>query len=104
MNSDQSIKKAEKHFAQLIREQLDRIEMMKAQEDWIDYKSLKPIIIGMCWGDGIGKIISRHAQRVLEHMLRDELASGLVEFRTIEGLTIENRAKHKKAIPDDVRH
>ena len=39
---------------------------------------------------------------MLEHLLADEVASGKVEFRTIEGLTIENRAAQNKAIPDDV--
>lgn len=102
MNKTESIEKAKNHFASLIQEQLDRIEVMKRQADWTDYKSLKPIIIGICWGDGIGKIISKHAERVLKHMLKEEFSSGLVEFRSIEGLTIENRAKCKKAIPGDV--
>ncbi|MFC1644064.1 isocitrate/isopropylmalate family dehydrogenase [Candidatus Omnitrophota bacterium] len=102
MDKAKAIDRAKEHFSELIREQLDRIEMMKSAADWVDYKSLKPIIIGICWGDGIGKIISKHAQHVLEYMLREELASGLVEFREISGLTIENRAKCKKAIPDDV--
>ncbi len=100
--SDAAIKKATDHFAGLIQEQLDRIKTMKEQDDWTDYASLKPVTIGICWGDGIGKIISDHAQRVLEHMLKEEVAAGRVEFRAIEGLTIENRAKHNKAIPDDV--
>jgi len=100
--SNNIIDKAKDHFGELVKEQLDRIERMKGEGDWVDYAALKPVIIGVCWGDGIGKMISRHAQRVLEHMLRDEHAQGLVEFRPIEGLTIENRVAHKKAIPDDV--
>jgi isocitrate dehydrogenase (NAD+) len=35
-------------------------------------------------------------------MLARETESGKVTFRTIEGLTIENRAAQNKAIPDDV--
>ena len=35
-------------------------------------------------------------------LLKNELESGTVELRTIEGLTIENRAEQGKAIPDDV--
>ena len=97
-----SIEKAKEHFSKLVQEQLERVERMKGGEEWMDYKSLKPIIIGVCWGDGIGKIISKHAQRVLEYFLKDEVASGKVEFREIAGLTIENRAKCGKAIPDDV--
>ncbi len=102
MDKHDAIAKAKEHFGQLIQEQFDRIENMKKEKNWIDYKSLKPIIIGVCPGDGIGRTISAHAQRVLEHMLREEHASGYVEFRSISGLTIENRAEHKKAIPDDV--
>jgi len=97
-----SVAKAKEHFGHIVQEQLARIESMKEEKQWIDYKTLKPVIIGVCWGDGIGIQISKHAQRILEHMLREELASNLVEFRTITGLTIENRARHKKAIPDDV--
>ncbi|MFC1548498.1 isocitrate/isopropylmalate family dehydrogenase [Candidatus Omnitrophota bacterium] len=102
MEKSKIIEKAKEHFAKLVDEQLDRVEVMKKGQDWTDYKSLKPIIIGICWGDGIGKIISKHAQRVLEHMLQKEYEDGLIEFKQIAGLTIENRAKHGKAIPDDV--
>lgn len=102
MNMTKDIEKAKDHFGVLLKEQLDRIEIMKKENAWIDYSSLKPMIIGVCWGDGIGKVISKHAQRVLEYMLKDEKKNGLVEVRDISGLTIENRVKTKKAIPDDV--
>ncbi|MFQ5952163.1 MAG: isocitrate/isopropylmalate family dehydrogenase [Candidatus Omnitrophota bacterium] len=102
MADNKAIEKAKQHFAQLVQEQLERVERMKKEVDWTDYKSLKPVIIGICWGDGIGKIISKHATRVFEHFLKDEIAAGNVEFKQISGLTIENRAKHMKAIPDDV--
>ncbi|MFH1826240.1 MAG: isocitrate/isopropylmalate family dehydrogenase [bacterium] len=101
MTKDQ-IKKAQEKFGQIVEEQLQRIERMKKTEEATDFSKLKPIIIGLCWGDGIGPVISKHAQTVLEHMLKDEVANGKVQFKDIKGLTIENRAKHKKAIPDDV--
>lgn len=100
--NNEVIEKAKEHFAELIKDQLNRVERMKHEEDWIDYSKLTPIVIGVCWGDGIGPIISQETQRVLSFLLQNELKSGKVEFRTIEGLTIENRAKHNKAIPDDV--
>jgi len=56
----------------------------------------------VCGGDGIGPYISESSRTVLEAMLEDEIKSGKVEIRTIEGLTIENRVKVMKAIPDDV--
>ncbi|MBD3291167.1 isocitrate/isopropylmalate dehydrogenase family protein [candidate division KSB1 bacterium] len=100
--NDAVIEKGTQHFAALVKEQMERVERMKHAEDWVDYSKLKPIIIGVCWGDGIGPIISQETQRILSFLLEDELKSGKVEFKTIDGLTIENRAKHKKAIPDDV--
>jgi isocitrate dehydrogenase (NAD+) len=96
------LEKAKAHFAQIIEEQLIRVDAMKQAEPWMNYKTLEPIIVGFCWGDGIGPIISQETQRVLEFLLADKIRSGRVVFRTIEGLTIENRVKHLKAIPDDV--
>jgi isocitrate dehydrogenase (NAD+) len=96
------IERAKEHFGRVLAEQLERVERMKQAADWIDYTTLRPVIIGVCGGDGIGPYITGEAQRVLEHILAPEVASGKVEFRTIEGLTIENRVKHMKAIPDDV--
>ncbi|MBI4720386.1 MAG: isocitrate/isopropylmalate dehydrogenase family protein [Chitinivibrionia bacterium] len=83
-------------------EQLERIERMKAGEDWTDYDKLKTIKIGVLGGDGIGPYISAHAKKVLEFVLAEELKSGKVHINDIEGLTIENRAAKRKAVPDDV--
>lgn len=98
----QAVEKAKQHFEKLIIEQLERIERMKKAEDWTDYAALKPIIIGIIGGDGIGPYIAADAQRVLETLLEEQVKAGKVEFRVIEGLTIENRAKVNKAVPDDV--
>ena len=89
-------------FRKILEEQLVRVEDMKSQGDFVDYTSLDKLIIGVCGGDGIGPIISAEAERVLEFMLSDLVKAGKVEFRTIDGLTIENRIKVGKAIPDDV--
>ena len=98
----QEIERAKEHFEKIILEQLERIERMKKDDDWIDYSKVKPIVIGVVGGDGIGPFICKHAQDILEFLLKDEINNGKIEFRTIEGLTIENRAKVGKAIPDDV--
>jgi isocitrate dehydrogenase (NAD+) len=94
--------RAKAHFEKLIRQQLDRVERMKTDEDWIDYQKLATIPIGVLGGDGIGPIITAHSVTVLKHLLKDEVASKKVAFIDIDGLTIENRAKHGAAIPDDV--
>jgi len=98
----EAIERAKEHFGKLLEEQLARVERLKQEEDWIDYTKLKPIIIGIVGGDGIGPYITREAHRVLEFILKDDVATGKIEFRVIEGLTIENRARVMKAIPDDV--
>ena len=96
------IEKVKEHFAKLVKEQLDRVEAMKRSEGWTDYSKKGRIIIGVVGGDGIGPYITRHAHAILEFMLADEIEAGKVELRVIDGLTIENRAKVLKAIPDDV--
>ena len=96
------VEEAKTHFEKLVIEQLERVERMKAAGGWTDYSSLKPIIIGLVGGDGIGPFISKHAQAILEFLLKEEVENGNVELRVIDGLTIENRAKVMKAIPDDV--
>jgi len=100
--SQEMIDSAKEKFAKILEEQLERVEEMKNPCDEIKFSSLDPIIIGSCWGDGIGEIISKHAQNVLTHVLKEQVNKGKVEIRDIKGLTIENRAKQNKAIPDDV--
>ncbi|MBE0431850.1 isocitrate/isopropylmalate dehydrogenase family protein [candidate division WOR-3 bacterium] len=97
-----SIVRAQEHFRGILETQLARVTRLKKAQDWIDYAKLKPIVIGILGGDGIGPYITGEAQRVLEHLLEDEVAKGKVEFRAIEGMTIERRAEVNKAIPDDV--
>ena len=89
-------------FRKILEGQLKRIEDMKAQGDFTDYAAIDTIKIGVCGGDGIGPIITKEAARVLEFMLSDLVSAGKVEFVTIDGLTLENRIAHMKAIPDDV--
>lgn len=89
-------------FQQILDEQKKRVEMMKQQQDFIQYDELDQLIIGVVGGDGIGPAITNQAQRVLEYLLKDEVDRGKVTFKVIEGCTIENRAKVNKALPDDV--
>lgn len=96
------INSATDKFAKLIEKQLKRVEQMKAQKDFVDYSALDTIIIGVCGGDGIGPAITAEAHKILEFLLDGEVKSGKVKFNVIDGLTIENRVKANKAIPDDV--
>jgi len=97
-----AIEKAKEYFGQIVEEQLNRVEELKKAQDWVDYSQVKPIIIGIIGGDGIGPHIAKESRRVLEFVLQEELKSGKAEFRNIEGLTIENRAEQNKSIPDDI--
>lgn len=102
MNSEKEIKNATNHLEKIIREQLSRVERLKKEVDWLDYSNLDTIIIGIIGGDGIGPEISRHAKSVLDFILKEEISSGKIELLEIKGLTIENRAKLMKSVPDDV--
>ncbi len=97
-----TIEKAKTHFSQIVEEQLKRVEKLKEPQDWTDFSQLKPIIIGIIGGDGIGPFIAKEASKILEFLLQEEIKVGKVELRDIEGLTIENRAAQNMSVPDDV--
>lgn len=96
------VEKAVKHFEGIVKRQVERAEKIKKEREWADYSKIKPIIIGVLGGDGIGPYIAEEAEKVLKHILKDEIDNGKIEFRTIEGLTIEYRAEVNKPVPDDV--
>lgn len=98
---NQYIENAVENFRQLITEQLARQERMEAGEQAKDFANLEHTVIGICGGDGIGPIITDESERVLRFLLADEVAAGKVEFRKIDGLTIEKRTEVGKAIPND---
>ena len=97
-----AFEKAVDHFRTLLEEQSKRAERISEPVEWLDYRRLDRLVIGVIGGDGIGPIIAKETKRVLEELLRDELSSGRLEIREIEGLTIENRIKQLKPLPDEV--
>ena len=99
---DQKISAAVEKFQKLLEEQMTRNEQIKSQKEFLDFEALDQIRIGVCGGDGIGPVITDEAARVLQFLLKDDVAAGKIAFQTIDGLTIENRAAQGKAIPDDV--
>ncbi len=99
---EEYINAAVEQFKTLLTEQIARQKKMENESGAADFKALKKIVIGVCGGDGIGPIISAESERLLRFLLKDEIASGKVEIKTIDGLTIENRIAKNKAIPDDV--
>lgn len=97
-----SIKNAVESFEKLVRKQLARNEAIKQTKEFVDYEKLDKIIIGICGGDGIGPVITQESARVLKFLLKKDVEAGKIEFRNIDGLTIENRIEKMQPIPDDV--
>ena len=93
---------AAEKFRSLLTEQLLRQERMESDAGAKDFASMKKIIIGIVPGDGIGPIIMEQAVRVLEKLLADDISSGRVELKHIDGLTLENRTAQNCAVPADV--
>ena len=102
MVNQAEMERVKEHFAKVVEEQLARVERLKNEPDWFDYQAAPHITVGVCGGDGIGPFITGEAVRVLKYILAPEISSGKIEFRVIEGLTIENRAAKMKALPDEV--
>ncbi|MCI7326972.1 MAG: isocitrate/isopropylmalate family dehydrogenase [Clostridiales bacterium] len=90
-------------FRNLLMDQLSRVmEMEEGSKPPKNFRELSRITIGICPGDGIGPIIMEQAERLLRVVLRDEISSGRIVLKPIEGLTIENRLQKMEAVPEDV--
>ena len=90
------------HFAKIVEDQLARVEAMKNARGAQDFAAKEKIIIGTIDGDGIGPIIMDSCRQILEKLLAEELRSGRIELRKIEGLTIENRIAKMETVPAEV--
>ena len=99
---NEHIESAVAQFRTLLEEQLARTGRMENAAPAKDFTALPVVTIGVIDGDGIGPIISKQSTRVLEALLKDEIASGSIVLKPIEGLTIENRLAKGEAVPKDV--
>ena len=103
MNEMSEVADATGQFRNLLLAQLARMHEIKEKSRTPkNFLELDKITIGICPGDGIGPIIMREAERLLRILLKDEMDSGKVEIKKIEGLTIENRLKRLEPVPEDV--
>ena len=98
---ENQIKSAVEHYEALLRKQLARVEDMEKGAQAADLSKKEKIVIGVIGGDGIGPIIVEQAKRVLDILLKDEIATGRVEIREIGGLTIENRLALGQSVPEE---
>ena len=96
------VKEAADTFANLLREQIARADRIKNAGEPKNFAAMDKITIGLIGGDGIGPIIMAEAETVLKKLLADEIASGKIVLKKIEGLTLENRIACGQAVPDDV--
>ncbi len=96
------IQKNVEYFKELLEEQLKRAEALKQNSEPTDFENLEQIVIGVVPGDGIGPVIMDSTLMVAEKLMADEIASGKIKLKKIDGLTIENRVAKMQAVPDDV--
>jgi isocitrate dehydrogenase (NAD+) len=96
------IDSAVSQFKKLLEEQLDRVSRMENAAPAKNFSDMDTITVGIVGGDGIGPIIVEQARRLLDVLLKDEIASGRIVLKDIDGLTIENRMAQGKSVPDDV--
>lgn len=96
------IEKACEQFRTLLEEQLARVENMEKGAAAKDFSKMKTITVGLVGGDGIGPIIMKQAEAVVRKLLAEEIESGKIVLKTIDGLTIENRMALGQSVPDDV--
>lgn len=101
MTREESIAKAQKAFGELIRQDYQRIDGMKKAQEPLDFSKLNKIIIGILPGDGIGPVIMPLALQVMEALVGDDVKSGKIEIRHIEGMTIENRVAQNNSLPQE---
>lgn len=98
----EDIKVAQEKFGELLKGEEPRIEAMKESSKPTDFASLDKIVVGVLSGDGVGPILMKQGLRVLNELVSDEIASGKIEVREIEGLTIENRVAKLESLPEEV--
>jgi len=89
------ISKAVSAFQALLEEQYQRASELSAKA--VPYSSLRPIVVGLIDGDGIGPTIMASARAVLHRLVGTDSRIALKE---IEGLTLENRMATGQSVPD----
>ena len=101
MTREESVAIAQEKFAGLIKEDYKRIDRMNQAQEPLDFNKLETIVVGILPGDGIGPVIMPLALRVMEALVGEDIASGKIQLRHIEGMTIENRVAKLESLPDE---
>lgn len=101
MNRTESIAAAQEKFGALIKEDYKRIDRMNEAQEPVNFEKLDSIIVGIMPGDGIGRILMPLTLKVMDVLMHDEIASGRVVLKDIEGMTIENRCAKNNSLPEE---
>lgn len=98
----QAMEAAKEHYGKLLEAQMVRAHKLRNAEPPVDFSKKETVTVGLIGGDGIGPILMRETEKVLRILLKEEISSGKVVLKVIEGLTIENRLRLNKPVPEDV--
>ena len=93
------IEEAVSHFRTLLEKQLERAGRMENAAPAKVFDAGTPVTVGLVPGDGIGPVIMAEARRVIDELLKEELATGTLTVRPIEGLTLERRLALGQPVP-----
>lgn len=100
---ERDIQLAKEALEEMILEQYARNKRIAEEANEASSKSDDDsVVIGLAAGDGIGPVIMERTKAVLAKLLADELASGKIVFKDIEGFTIENRLAKGETVPSEV--
>ncbi|MBP3896113.1 MAG: isocitrate/isopropylmalate dehydrogenase family protein, partial [Mogibacterium sp.] len=98
---EKQIEEAALKFKEMLAEQYERNSRIGAGVS-VGASGKSSVVVGLAPGDGIGPVIMEETKAVLEELLKEELGSGRVSFKEIEGFTIENRLAKEETVPKDV--
>ncbi len=98
---EQDIENAQKKFGDLIRGEEARIGRMEECSEPLDFTKLDSIVVGIMPGDGIGPILMPLALQTMKELVGEEIASGKIVLKNIEGMTIENRVAKLNSLPEE---
>lgn len=99
---DKQIELAVQKFRELLYEQIERAQTIKNKNATYHDNKSKKITVGIIDGDGIGPIIMKQTQRILELLLKEEISSKNLVLEKIEGLTISERLRQECSVPNSV--
>lgn len=98
---ERQIEEAALRFKEMLLEQYERNSRIRDKKG-AEAKSGDSVVIGLAPGDGIGPVIMEETAEVLKILLEEELSSGRIRFKEIEGFTLENRLAKEETVPKDV--